>query len=604
MATAALAAGLACTPAMAAERAAPRKDQAERTLRRAERLFRETRRVRPGVHEATPVLTKLALSLPALHGTALKQARSLLARPTDGIADPNENGYTTGEAPPICVWPNVCVHYVTTTADAPSLTDANGNGTPDYVEQVGAGIEQVLAAEVGALGWRPPKSDLGSINNGGDGRVDVYLADVGSRGIYGYAAPDQLQFENSRYGYLVLDNDYSPAQFPYPNPDKPRQVTTAHEFGHLLMFNYDVAQDLWMAEATGTWFEEAVFPDVNDYLQYLPRWADSPEIPITAALNSKVYGDVAWNLWLAGRFGPQVIERSWAASLDTVPESLAPDAYDRGITAVGGQGMTDEFGRFAAAVAEWRTTGFADGPLFPDVRRAGALAPDGRSAQVELDHGSFALFEVPVAGRKVITLETLGPSNTWQSVALVGRSPGGSVTVQRSTALSYGAVTLANASSFSRVTAVVANTDFAVDGYSADVGDWLWSYDGAKIEADVIGRGQAPAVLLVSPRKQKRATVSRRGLLVSMESLADTPSTGTVTLDIPSRYLRGATTVGSRRRITLRPDRTTKVRVKLNSRARRALARRKSTPVVVKLTALDVTGTAKTRDSQRVTVAR
>ena len=48
------------------------------------------------------------------------------------------------------------------------------------------------------------------------------------------------------------------------------QVTVAHEYNHILQFNYDVFEDVWLFEDTATWAEEQVYPGINDYLNYLP----------------------------------------------------------------------------------------------------------------------------------------------------------------------------------------------------------------------------------------------------------------------------------------------------------------------------------------------
>ena len=81
-----------------------------------------------------------------------------------------------------------------------------------------------------------------------------------------------------RYAYLVLDNDY--IGFPTP-PTESMQVTVAHEYNHILQFNYDVFEDVWLFEDTATWAEEKVYPAINDYLNYLPAFAAKPQVPMT-----------------------------------------------------------------------------------------------------------------------------------------------------------------------------------------------------------------------------------------------------------------------------------------------------------------------------------
>ncbi len=143
------------------------------------------------------------------------------ARPTDH-PDPNRNAYTVPEAPrsPACTR-HFCVHWVAEGIDAPNLADSNGDGVPDYVERVQAVAEHVHSIENGKLGWREPMSD-GRIG-GGRGKTDIYLAEIGGA-LFGYAAPDRGQSTKAHrlprhlHGYLVLDNDYAPSEFPGTTP--------------------------------------------------------------------------------------------------------------------------------------------------------------------------------------------------------------------------------------------------------------------------------------------------------------------------------------------------------------------------------------------------
>ena len=97
---------------------------------------------------------------------------------------------------------HVCVHHVTSTADAPP--------SADWVNLTLATLENTYAREVGELGYRAPLGD-GSI--GGDDRLDVYLKDLGT-GLYGYCAAEYRKKGRTASGFCVLDNDYAPAQFP------------------------------------------------------------------------------------------------------------------------------------------------------------------------------------------------------------------------------------------------------------------------------------------------------------------------------------------------------------------------------------------------------
>src|SRR4051812_3436810 len=368
------------------------------TLHKAGAALEKGRGVGDG-SEVTPLLKQLALKLPGLSGSERKRALGLLARPTQGQGSSNELEYETAEQKPVCS-DHYCIHYVKTTDDAPPLADANHNGVPDYVETMDGVFENVYAVENVELGWRAPNSDgsKGCHKNAPAncaGKVDVYIKEIGSQGIYGYSAPDPQQRSNSQAAYLVMDDDYNKTQFPRyeGDPLQPMEVTAAHEYNHVLQFGYDTAQDTWMFESTAVWFEDRVYSEVNDYLQYLTSWAQMTFVPLTYfssegsdPLNVKVYGDVVWNRWLTKHFGDDILRQAWANSRKTKPKSFAPGAYTLALPAKVSS-FAGASAAFAADTAEWRdsNTPFDEGVTFPDVDRAASdqtnrpitLTPDG-----------------------------------------------------------------------------------------------------------------------------------------------------------------------------------------------------------------------------------
>ena len=67
----------------------------------------------------------------------------------------------------------------------------------------------------------------------------MYVKDIGDFA-YGYVAPDPAQPPGGPAGtshaFLVMDDDYSAAQFPKygGDPEEPPRVTAAHEYNHVL----------------------------------------------------------------------------------------------------------------------------------------------------------------------------------------------------------------------------------------------------------------------------------------------------------------------------------------------------------------------------------
>ena len=405
--------------------------------------------------DATVVLRDLAVALPQLDRAQRRQGRALLARPTD----PGRESFgREADASPVCD-ANFCVHWSANRQNAPA--------SQGFINDVIASTNLTYAVENGTLGWKPPRSDgsRGRRNGrGGEGQVDVYITNLSKR-LYGYAAPDPGQNGTRRFAYLVLDNNY--VGFPSPPIDSLR-VTVAHEYNHILQFNYDTFEDKWMFESTATWAEQQVYPDINDYLNYLPAFARGSESPLTGR-DIKIYAEAVWNHWLGARFGQESVRDAWAASADGVkPPHHATSAYTASIRAHGGGSFSSEFGAFAAATAEWRSDpSFPDASTYPDMRRKGTL---GRKAQrVTLDNTSYRLVNVRSNGTAPISLRVKAPHRVASTIALVGRAgpvESGTVTtrIRQLPKGGRGAVVLDDPGAYHRITAVIVNGDGRIKG--------------------------------------------------------------------------------------------------------------------------------------------
>jgi hypothetical protein len=439
----------------------------------------------------------LANAAPSLASEAQKPFLAPQPRPTDrrprptDTDDPNRNAYSVPEAPksPACS-PHFCVHWVAEGLDAPSLSDRDGDGIPDFVERVLRVAERVHQVENEKLGWREPKSD-GRIG-GRRGKTDVYLSQIGGE-LFGYAAPDRGQapkdgrIPRRLHGYLVLDNDYSPFEFPGTKPLEDLQVTFAHEYNHILQFGYDAYQDPWFAEASATWMEDQVYNRIDDYLRYVRRWVRLWETPLTTT-SIKEYGSAVWNQWLARRYGSAIVRKAWAGAIDAKPGGFSVASYERAIRSSGPSDFSRDFTRFAAAVAEWRTGKlFRESELFPDLPRQGRLPLNGSRLTRMLNHTTFQLLRVPPARGRAVVVRLAAAPGTAAGLALVGRvgserhgrpvvrvayrQTGGTLTVR-----------LGRPQRFARITAVVVNADARARGFSTRRLDWNYLTDGLPFE--------------------------------------------------------------------------------------------------------------------------
>jgi len=311
---AAIVAGALTVPLLGSAVAAPApaaaSDRATEALAAAQALFAEKSPVAARRHaettgrDASMVLNELRKSMGDLSPADQKQARALLARPTapggDGIVD-----YTAAEATPVC-GATICVHYVppgSGDSHAPPNVDTNDNDIPDEVDRALATAENVNSRYVSA-GYRSPDRD-GSIG-GNSNKVDVYLADVGAIGYYGYCTTDQPakgDGTSNYWAYCVIDDDFRAAQFPTNTPRENQQVTLAHEYFHAVQYAYDADEANWFLEATATWAEDELFDSVNDNWNYLPYGQmGEPRIPLNTFDGLVHYGNWIFFRYLTEKY--------------------------------------------------------------------------------------------------------------------------------------------------------------------------------------------------------------------------------------------------------------------------------------------------------------
>jgi hypothetical protein len=337
----------------------------------------------------------LRAALPRLEATDRAAAESLLARPTDGLADPEGTGYTT-KSQRRCRG-HFCVHYVTSTSD---------RATSAWVDKTLKVLKKVWKREVGDLGYRAPLSDGGlpSSRNGGNGKFDVYLADVGADLLYGYCSADfVLRKDRTRAGgYCVLDNDFSKDQYG-GKPGKTLAVTAAHEFFHAIQFGYDYYEDRWFMESTATWMEERFADGVNDNRQYL-AFGQVGEPATSLDLFERGgfahYGN--WPFWehLSERYGHGIVRRTWNTARGS---TYSTRAVEKVLKSRGGFAK-----RFAAYSAANLTPGrgYPEGDHWPAPEPEAWLVVrtvDGkwRSEQVDLDRNGSTTVTTPFTVEKV-----------------------------------------------------------------------------------------------------------------------------------------------------------------------------------------------------------
>ncbi len=275
----------------------------------------------PFLH-AWSVLALLAASLvafgpagepgPGVHGRPKTQSRPALSGPT--------LTYDT---------PHFLIHYTLAGDDAIDPADADGSGVADFVEAVAEAFETSWQHQVERLGWRPPLPDEGE---GGDTRLDVYLENqhqlFGDSDLFGYMesyggfvgdnpATPAVE-EGAAYGYLSLSHDTNPENFTEElSALDSMRTTAAHELHHAIQSAYDDGDSHeWLYEASSTWIEDEVYPDIGAARDFLVDYMDAPDIcPLSVGRDDQ---DVRWyGAWILLRYisehhgGPDTIRRLW-----------------------------------------------------------------------------------------------------------------------------------------------------------------------------------------------------------------------------------------------------------------------------------------------------
>ena len=364
------------------------------------------------VESPSLALAELVSVYPELSEREQLEADALLARPDEPGNTVDKRIWTVGAAQPKC-GPHVCVHYVKTTLDR--ATDAWAQATLDV-------MESVWANEVSSMGYRPPPSD-GS--KGGSGKFDVYLADIGRSGYYGYCAPEFEVARGRASSYCVLENDF--AGFAGTPPDN-MKVTAAHEFFHAVQYSYDYAEDKWLMEATATWMEERYADSINDNRQYLKfGQMGKPGTPMDSFGGLTHYGNWPFFERLTDKYGVGAMRNIWNR-LDA--SSGAPDDYSiqavKKFLSAHGTSLTKFYANFAAgnlapgrAYSEgsaYNATRFADSFKLTQGRRS--IAPH-RATLKHLTSKSYRFKPTgSLPGKAKLRITIDGPATSTSPVAV------------------------------------------------------------------------------------------------------------------------------------------------------------------------------------------
>ncbi|MBA4372450.1 MAG: hypothetical protein C0402_06265 [Thermodesulfovibrio sp.] len=284
--------------------------------------------------------TPIALSAKMYPEYLTPENRFILRRPVDSN---DTDFYGTGVIVLTYDTPggHIRIHYTEDNrqGDAVSGYDGNPATIPRFVIDTGVAFENSYSHILG-LGY----ADLpGDGTRGGDNRLDVYLLHL--PGSYGYTSFEQTPSD----AYIVFDSTFTdkPANLdPAGRQAGDIKVTAAHELFHAFHFQLstDITKNGWWMEASSTWMEDEIYPEVKDYLNYVgsryddandngkwdtgetyytilgtkagttgraDKWFDRPGSPLDTYNGSYEYGSIIWVKYLSETRGIDIIKNIW-----------------------------------------------------------------------------------------------------------------------------------------------------------------------------------------------------------------------------------------------------------------------------------------------------
>ncbi len=248
------------------------------------------------------------------------------------------------------------------------LQDVSGNGIPDFIDSAMVIFDHVWSVEVDQLGYPAPPSIDGT-------PVEVYNVYFSNLPYYGLTWFDQeipaLPGENYT-SYMEVHHNFSGFYSPGLSGLK---VTAAHEFHHAIQMRYNVrSEDFFFYEMTSTWIEDLIYPEINDYYQYLDsffRDVSNTSFDLYNGTTLFPYANMLYVQMIENQFGADVVRQIWEKflsvdlAMDAIINTLAQEPYY-----TPWQESLNQYGLWLYYTGDRAITGqyFKDGADFPQIR--------------------------------------------------------------------------------------------------------------------------------------------------------------------------------------------------------------------------------------------
>ncbi len=258
------------------------------------------------------------------------------------------------------------LHYTKTGPDTVPQVYTQDKNHPDFILNAAGYLEtgyQILT-EVLELP-EPPVDDVRNPE------IDIYFRQL-NNGVYGQTTAEMHKplsgREKAYTGYSEIHHTLQGYSF-YTQGDEALKVTCVHELFHVFQVGigiWDLNKDMWFYETSATWIEEFIYPDVNDYFQYVERYLSNWGDPVY----DYIYDNVTWLIYLNNQYGNNSVGDIW----NTIKTRSVWPALTTYLTAKAGNNP------WAKTLAAWgmehlyaghgspELSFFQDGDTYPSVR--------------------------------------------------------------------------------------------------------------------------------------------------------------------------------------------------------------------------------------------
>jgi hypothetical protein len=218
------------------------------------------------------------------------------------------------------------IHYDTSGYHAVAADYHYHPSVPDYVFCAAQYLEDSYDMLRDSLGFDPPPAD-----DAGQPEIDVYFFKYSN--MYGETYPEQNLGDEVWTSYIRINSDLEDSTLFYTTGLEGLKVTCAHELFHVFQLGYRFRnRDYFYFEMSSVWFEEYMYPEVNDYHSYVEEYSLNWNYALD---NSNLYyNNAGFNLTMDARYSTgedNVIRAVWEQILtEPALDAIATVLEERG----------------------------------------------------------------------------------------------------------------------------------------------------------------------------------------------------------------------------------------------------------------------------------